>query len=562
MYVAVTTLTLVAIGMITTTSFMTVLSEKQLALERNVLSKLYSFAKTKYDKIARLSFELHEKNGLAELFSELAERPGAEPTVRELQQIYRFISPLAKMDEEIADVLLLNAADVAYHESFRVGRAVSLSYDFGSDPLLKRVRETGGELLAVADDPSRYLLSPSDRTLTFAGTIFDPNRIPERRVVGHFIVNVRAECFAETYREYSDEILGGFRVLDSAGGVVFSTMDAGTPRDAMRSTLSFERLGLTFINEIDTARLAGQLAPIHRGLLLMQALAVLMMLAVAFSLLRIFSRRMNELIAVIHRVREGNLAARMEIRVHDEIGEIGRAFNDMCDRLQEHIDRVFVAEIRQKEAEISALQAQINPHFLHNTLESFRSRLAGTNAEVADMIAILGRLFRWSLDNTERIVSMATELEYVQAYLELENFRFDYAIETLISMDESILSCAVPKLTLQPIVENSIVHGFRNRPAEAVIEISGARDDAMIRVVIRDNGQGFDQGTERPGTSGGTGMHIGLPNVDQRLKLLFGNEYGLTTRSSPGKGTEVELLMPYVLKEEAQDYVWRPHRRR
>lgn len=215
-----------------------------------------------------------------------------------------------------------------------------------------------------------------------------------------------------------------------------------------------------------------------------------------------------------------------------------------------------------RQATLEALQSQINPHFLYNTLECIRGQaLLDDNRDIAEMLEKLGTFFRYSISRKDNIVTLFEELQNIRSYMYIQNYRFfnHYQLEILFEEDQKKLeSCAVPKLMLQPIVENSILHAFENR-IKGTITIDIDADDKNLIITVSDDGIGMDPNTlqnlndriagkqdniVRPLKSHGNG--IALENVNKRIGILFGQEYGMHVYSTPGSGTDVEIFLPRI----------------
>jgi two-component system sensor histidine kinase YesM len=281
---------------------------------------------------------------------------------------------------------------------------------------------------------------------------------------------------------------------------------------------------------------------------------------------RTFSKRTGSVTEGIKKIRQGDLSARIPVKKNgDELSEIALSFNAMCEDLNSHIRRVYLAEISRKNAQIKALQTQINPHFLYNTLESIRMRALASGArDAGDMIYLLAALFRNSIKE-DIVVSIHEEIKYAKMYLELNNRRLGDKISVEFDAGEETLDLGIIKHTIQPVIENYIIHGMNaaRKDNRLMITISKSNEDIQIRV--SDNGNGIpkeklDIIVQSLETTGGEnvlarGSNIGLVNVNERIKLLFSREYGLAIQSREGAGTTVFIKMPAMSREEMERYV-------
>ncbi|MGG4213030.1 sensor histidine kinase [Paenibacillus sp. FSL L8-0638] len=233
----------------------------------------------------------------------------------------------------------------------------------------------------------------------------------------------------------------------------------------------------------------------------------------------------------------------------DEVGQIGERFLHMMQKNHELYDQVYEALLSRKQAEFRALQAQINPHFLYNTLESLKGMaLANGQRDMAEVIGAFGKCFRISLSYGREQISLGQEVEHVSAYVKVQQFRFRNSFEWICEVEEDICGFYVPKLILQPLVENAIYHGLKGRTDRGYIMLSGTREGDMLRLTVSDDGGGI--GAERLDdirksleAERGSAIGFGLRNVHERLRH-YGPQYGLSVTSEPGQYTSVTLLAP------------------
>lgn len=235
----------------------------------------------------------------------------------------------------------------------------------------------------------------------------------------------------------------------------------------------------------------------------------------------------------------------------------------LLDRFQAVIDREYDTRSAFRQAELDALQSQINPHFLYNTLECIRGQaIVEGNRAIADMSKALSQFFRYSINRTNALVTVSDELRNVAAYMKIQNYRFGEKYELRTHMepeDEGEISlCLMPRLTLQPLVENALQHGLRDSVRDReYLDVTLELTDVRLILSIIDHGVGMppqqlDQlngvmcGELPPDTAANTASHSGiaLSNINERIQLLFGRDYGLRLFSTPGVGTKVEIVLP------------------
>ncbi|MET3547063.1 two-component system sensor histidine kinase YesM [Paenibacillus favisporus] len=248
----------------------------------------------------------------------------------------------------------------------------------------------------------------------------------------------------------------------------------------------------------------------------------------------------------------------------DEIGSLVHSYNKMIITIRTLIEDVYIAEIKQREAKFTALQNQINPHMLYNTLESIRMKaLVKDDDETADMIKILARMFRLALGKEGKLHSVRHELEYTVNYLQLQNIRFDNTFQLHINIPEEMMSCSIIPLVFQPIVENSINHGFVDYGQTMNIRIEGVwTEEGDIRIRISDDGVGMTSDKlaelqsllEEAGSDKfkldkkdeQAGKGLGLKNIAERIKLQYGDRFYLKILPAVAGGTTIEVLIPKV----------------
>ncbi|MFM9276933.1 cache domain-containing sensor histidine kinase [Paenibacillus jiagnxiensis] len=233
----------------------------------------------------------------------------------------------------------------------------------------------------------------------------------------------------------------------------------------------------------------------------------------------------------------------------DEMGQIGERYLHLMRKNHELYGQVYEALLSRKQAEFRALQAQINPHFLYNTLESLKGMaMARGEQEMVEVIEAFGKFFRISLSYGREEISLGQEVEHVSAYVKVQRFRFQNSFEWICEVEEEICGFYVPKLILQPLVENAIYHGFKGRADPGYIMLSGMREGDALRLTVSDDGRGI--AAERLEairnsleSEQGSALGFGLRNVHERLRH-YGPQYGLSVTSEPGHYTSVSLLVP------------------
>lgn len=285
-------------------------------------------------------------------------------------------------------------------------------------------------------------------------------------------------------------------------------------------------------------------------------LLILALTTVAIGLpylsLRGYSKRIDEMLNKMKEVQEGNLDARIKTSSGvDDLNIISITFNETLDELNEYINKVYFSRLKQKEAELANLQAQINPHFLYNTLEAIRMKsLAEGGKTSAKMIVQLAQLFRYSLKSGE-LVTVDNELNHAKQYMELYKIRFQNHLTSNYMVDEKLLNFYIPPFILQPLIENFLIHGFKRDSEKNEISIRVQEKNHKILIEIEDNGLGIDperleELKQRLQLMEGPSDSIGLENVHQRIRLKYGEPYGINLESTPSISTIVTVVLPLL----------------
>ncbi len=292
------------------------------------------------------------------------------------------------------------------------------------------------------------------------------------------------------------------------------------------------------------------------------AIVTILSLFLSVFLARTISGRIA---SVVHQMQQTPAARPKKIDTmppsKDEVGQLVDSYNTMTDALNSLMDRETEAAKTLRLSEFKALQAQINPHFLYNSLDMINwLAMAGEQEKVCEAVRSLGKFYKLTLSKKDTFGTVQKEVEHASLYVKLQNMRFQDRISFVVDVDENIQSCITPKLILQPLVENAILHGIMERPDKTgEVLVAGWRDGDDIVFLVFDNGVGMsasqvEQITQPDGKGEGDGTHIGVYNTHERLRLYYGAEYGLQYKSAPGKGTEVTVRIPFTTDESQRSY--------
>ena len=262
----------------------------------------------------------------------------------------------------------------------------------------------------------------------------------------------------------------------------------------------------------------------------------------------------------LEKFSRGDFAVRLKENRCDEIGKLNRIFNKAIKEINELMQKVTQSEILNKEMEFKTLQSQMNPHFLYNTLDTINwLAFKEKQTEICNLVAAISSLIRASISNKKSIITIEQELDYVKNYIYIQHIRYKDRFDIIYDIDESLLKQAVPKLIIQPIVENAIIHGIENSKNKNLLYISVKRENGCIIIIVKDTGIGMTdekvsellkEPLNAEGDEQKAHTNLGLYAVHKRIQLMYGDLYGLTVHSQAGEGTTVTLHIPFTKKQE------------
>lgn len=314
-------------------------------------------------------------------------------------------------------------------------------------------------------------------------------------------------------------------------------------------TLDWLMIGLTPVNELTKA-----------GKAMTQIIYVVGIIAALIS--TFFSLRVSHSVTkpliyltdTMKKFGKGDLSVRVPVLYEDEIGILSEEFNKMSEQIRQLVDQVYREQRAKRKSELAALQAQINPHFLYNTLNSVSSLIKmNCPDEAFIMIQAIGTFYRTSLSDGKTLIPLDQEITNIENYIKIQKVRYGNKIEYEIDIENEILQEWIVKLTLQPLVENSIYHGIKEMRGKGIIRIKGWKEKNKVFIQVSDNGLGIPEEKLEELFSKDyreKGSAFGLFNIQQRLQIYFGKEYGLTVESKLSQGTKATVCIPVDFKRE------------
>ncbi len=410
---------------------------------------------------------------------------------------------------------------------------------------------------------------------------------------GYFQVDFTLEDIERIMSRVNSEKNGSFFVIDADKQVVYADdpvnpelltsvtgLEAGADGPRIidldkRKTIVVQhpvgKMGWTVVGYVPVSRIVSGIASVRNSMLLIGIVCIAIALAVSTGISYSMTKPIYRLISLIKRVEREDFQIDYDNPPRNELGQLIRSFIRMSRRLDETIRHLYQAEIVRKESELQALRSQINPHFLFNTLETIKMRAELDEADdTVDMITALGKLVRSSLQSGSDFISLQEEKDYLMNYLLIQENRYGGRFDISVRVEEALLSHYIPRLLVQPLIENAFYHGLEMNQGKGRLTVEITAGPGALKVLVADDGLGMPldrllelrrligMETLRPQQGGGS---IGLVNVAARIQLYFGPPYAMNIDSRPGQGTEVTLLLPLIANEsEVERYVSRYHR--
>ncbi len=316
---------------------------------------------------------------------------------------------------------------------------------------------------------------------------------------------------------------------------------------AIFSTIS--STGWKIIKTVPTSYLYQEVNNMQRDFLMFGAVysVAIILFMILFSIR--YTNPMMKMMNTIQKVEQGDLTARTEISSNDEVGRLGHSLNRMIEEMQNLIDRLIKEEQEKKEVELEALHAQINPHFLYNTLTTIKwmAKIQGDNSVSRAIVALI-KLLRVSTNLSTDMISLREEIEYVENYVVIQKLKYNEAIIMQYNIAQDCLDVMMPKLILQPIVENAIIYGITEDHKDINIRITAFAESDELFIEIADDGPGIApdvlEEIQRTQAEKNRFSKVGLNNINQRVKLYYGRAYGLGIETEVGVGTKIIVKIP------------------
>lgn len=476
--------------------------------------------------------------------------------------------------ELISGILIANRHDLYIsNEMYRLAR-----YSLAEDDWYQRAASTPDERLLISKPIGRNVRNihnySADDIVSVVSAVKDPGN---GQVLGVICVDMQLRVIENHIRDLTLGKSGYVFVIDNLGQVVYAPVNPSVYRiqpewvlndvEPQRSLhtvqgTSYQLLSshssLTGWNTVGVFRSGEALEPVlalRQYTLWIALAAVLVATITALTFSSSFTGPISRLRLLMGQAEQGNLNVSFnEPNKGGEIAQLGHSFNSMMDKIRSLLHLVYVEQRNKREADIRTLQAQIKPHFLYNTLDTIRWMAEERGAsEIVQMVSALTRVFRIGLSRGKEIISLSDELEHVKSYLYIQKVRYEEKLNYEIDAPEEVLNDQVNKLILQPLVENALYHGIKQKRGEGHIQISARERDGRLLIRVSDDGAGMtkercDQLNQALRVQGNQeyAHGYGIFNVNDRIRLSYGDEYGLSYTLNEEGGVTVSIVHPIV----------------
>ncbi|MRH43816.1 HAMP domain-containing protein [Aquibacillus halophilus] len=497
-------------------------------------------------------------------------------------EVQRYLRNFTTLSPEVAGLLVVNSEGNYVSNEFHVPSAQDLT----EESWYQEAIENDGIFKIIGQPEDRSISSlvnyKNDEVVSVVRSVIDPYT---QEVQGVILIDLKLRVIAETLVDVRLGKTGYLMVVDDQNQNIYQ------PDDPLVDTIPSEwiagRNSGTFSKEINSQKLQFifqqspfanwttigvfpaeetifEMREIQFYIVVFVFILMLFGIPVSYVLSSSISKPISQLMIFMRKAEEGNLEVRYKEKRDDEIGLLGRSFNKMLKQINQLLQLTERHERQKREAEFRSLQANINPHFLYNTLDTIQWMARKQKAnDVAEVVETLAKLFRIGLSQGRDIITLSEEIEHIESYLLIQKTRYREKLNYQIDIDEGIRSLHVLKFLLQPIVENAIYHGIKERRGNGHIVVTTQEKEGKLSIIIQDDGVGISElelqemrqalkeaitRTENQGETRDK-KGYGMLNVQARILLAFGEGFGLYINSKKHVGTTVEVLLPILIDD-------------
>lgn len=415
-----------------------------------------------------------------------------------------------------------------------------------------------------------------------ARMVYDPNSFKE---IGLLVVLINKEALGKVYQDLTREVVQNIAIVTSENkeivsrdsnntflneesflGKLHNKTDSfiGPKKEMLVSYVTLDNPSWKVISYVSVRQMYEEINMLKYIFIILSIVSILILSVLSIFIAIDFINPINTLIAAMKKVEQGDNSINVSVDRNDELGFLSQAFNKMANEIDHLVKWIYKEQITRKEAEIKALQAQINPHFLFNTLESINWMARLNNVpQISDTVSVLSSLMETSIGRDDKLITVDEEFKYIDNFYHILKMRFEDRLELRKIVNNQALQAKIPRLLIQPLVENAVYHGIENSDKHGIILLKAVISDDTLMIEITDNGIGIGEedmellnkrlsindDTYFRSLTGKRTRSIGIENVNRRIKLFYGEKYGLKIESRIGMFTKVTVAIPARLED-------------
>lgn len=416
-----------------------------------------------------------------------------------------------------------------------------------------------------------------------ARTVYDQNSFKE---IGLIVILVRKEFLETVYQDLTTEVMQNIAIVSTDHKEIVSRNPDSTylrekdflnkirgrkdwlidkKRGVLISYISMDAPDWKVIAYISLREMFKEIGVFQQWLVIVSIISMLILSLLSIYIAYDFMNPINTLVSAMEKVQGGESSVNVIVDRNDELGFLSKTFNKMIEEINHLVKWIYREQLTRKEAEIKALQAQINPHFLFNTLESINWMARLNNVpQISNMVEVLSTLMEASIGRDDRLITVEEEFTYIDNYISILKMRFEDRLELQKEVQDEVLHIKIPRLLIQPLIENAVYHGIEKSRKKGVIGLKAVVENNMVTIEVTDNGPGMEKDeleilNEKLSMDSDTyfrrlgdkkSKSIGIENVNRRIKLFYGERYGLKIGSEAGKFTRVRVIIPLQQEKE------------
>lgn len=497
------------------------------------------------DNIITLSRGLLTNQNVMEVLGESQRQDGKYFNSEQTHRLEQALSGIMYQDEYMAEAAVIDNTGKVYASHKNTGATSHYNTEniLKEDWVEKAEEKNGKEVFFT-----RNVLDDEKSQVTFS-LVKQLRTVGDGEGVGYLVINLRKKMLNNSFVSLKGSYDSNcFFVMGDDRNIGYYTGEEESKKKILKeydtdnvgggsyifAETHNELLNWDFVSVVKKSELAGESNLI--GIVIMVMVLVVSVLGTLFSKMisNWIYRPLYQLSEMIGQVGEGQRNLTQEFD-ESEVGKIGGQFKEMVNNNLELRENLLVSQVKERESELMLLQSQINPHFLYNTLDSIACMaIIEQKDQIAKMTECLSRMFRISLSKGNKLVQVKEEMEHISAYMEIQNFRFNNRFELILDIPEEMQQFYVLKFILQPFVENAMYHGLEPQIGPGWIKVWGEQKEEFLYLYVQDNGMGMEDVSKAY-------QGYGVKNVDERIKLYYGGQCGITFESRPLEGTKVTI---------------------